>query len=202
MKTPIRFSTLRRPAGVLAVGSVAILSLLACAGSSAPVEPGASAIVDPGGKAATAGAMRQAVTLSLATSNGLPALVARARITNMGAQPIRLEFGACSLQLLAYRTADRSGSPAWNSDQRRSAAGSPYACPMYLAMRDLAPGASIEPGELALTAPLVEVLGDSLPDGRYYFAAQIRTNLSVATPIDAGAADLALERAGRRALRR
>lgn len=180
--------------------AIALLATIGCSSSSVPIEPlppfqGVSAILDPGGKAAGVGAMRQSVTLSLAVSEGRPAIAARGRVTNAGTQPLHLEYGACSLQLLAYRSPDRSGAPAWNSDQRKAwPGGASYGCALYLAMRDLSPGATMEPPEFVLSVPLVEVLGDSLPDGRYYFAAQLRMNLNVATLLDAGTADLALER--------
>lgn len=152
-------------------------------------------IIDAGGRATAIGSLLHAVTLALEKRDTTQRVVARGRITNAGTQTIRLEFGACSLQLLAYRNPNRSGTPVWNSDQRKFwNQGLGWACLLYRAVRDLARGATLEPAEFSLAVPLIEVLGDSLPDGRYWFSAQIRTNLSAAARVDAGAADLVLAR--------
>ena len=119
----------------------------------------------------------------------------RVTLTNAGTIPVKLEYGACSLQLLAYRTADRAGTPAWSSFLRQPWAGTSfYACPAYGAQATVAPGSDFSPHEFALSAPLIEMFGDSLPDGRYYFTA--RTQFSNAGPrdADAGVLDLALAR--------
>jgi hypothetical protein len=122
-------------------------------------------------------------------------LAARMTLTNRGALPAYLEFGACALRLLAWRTADRSGPPAWDSDRRQPWAGTyGWGCPMYLATRTVAPGADFSPGEFSLAVPLIEMLGDSLPDGRYWFSGQVRVNWAPSPTVDAGALDLALPR--------
>ena len=191
-----------RPIFTPSFWAVLAASMLAasCSESTRPDElsnhgADSAAVIDAGGRATAIGSLQHAVTLGIEKRDTTFRVVARGRITNAGTQTIRLEFGACALQLLAYRNPDRTGTPVWNSDRRKVwNQGFSWACPLYLAVRDLAPGATLEPGEFSLAVPLIEVLGDSLPDGRYWFSAQIRTNLSAAARVDAGVADLALAR--------
>lgn len=109
-------------------------------------------------------------------------ILAAVTLTNTADEPARIELpGGCTVLLRAYRDADRSGSPAW--DQARS-----VACTMQLLQLDLAPGDSTR-----FDAPAVrgdEILGDSLPDGRYYLSAVIRPDRQV-VELAAGFADLA-----------
>jgi hypothetical protein len=117
-------------------------------------------------------------------------------VTNRGATPAYLEFGACATRVLAWRTPDRTGPPAWDSD-RRQPWESPFrhGCLAYLATRTVAPGAELSPGEFSLVAPLGELLGDSLPDGRYWLTVQSRLDNVASPALDVGALDLALARA-------
>jgi hypothetical protein len=39
--------------------------------------------------------------------------------SNTNAAPVRLEYGACAVTLLAYRTPERAGKPVWSSDFRK-----------------------------------------------------------------------------------
>ena len=103
-------------------------------------------------------------------------LRAHVTITDTTSQPWRLEYGACALALFAYRTPTRTGPPAWNSTQRRTAGGLDYMCPLYLRVGILEAGETSSPRELNAAYPLTEILGDSLPNGRYYFTAHVRMN--------------------------
>jgi hypothetical protein len=117
-------------------------------------------------------------------------LNAHAALTNANAQPVRLEYGACAITLVAYRTPDRSGKPAWNSALRKPypPAACDYACPAYLAVGKVEPATTFSPGEFNPRIPVNEMLGDSLPAGRYYFRAIIemnrRTNVVIAGEAD------------------
>ena len=100
-------------------------------------------------------------------------LTARLTITNTNAESVRIEYGACSLQLLAYRSPSREGTPVWNSNARF---GGLIACPAYLAVGVVRPGETAFPREFNSAYAVREVLGDSLPSGRYYFKAHVRLN--------------------------
>jgi hypothetical protein len=128
-------------------------------------------------------------------------LHAASSVTNTTSRAIYLEYGACALSLHAYRSAARSGAPVWRSDRRapwerlgpRERRGG-YGCPAYLRARALAPGATLERREFQLRVPLIEILGDSLLDGRYYFSAIVRLNDGHTPEIPSGSATLALPR--------
>jgi len=118
-------------------------------------------------------------------------------VTNSGPRRVSLEFGACTLLLRAYRTPARTGRPVWYSERARPRwAGKDdfgYACPMYLAHRVLAPGESVSPKEFQARVPVPEILGDSLPEGRYSFTAQLGfagANRADTVRLPAGEADL------------
>lgn len=102
---------------------------------------------------------------------------------NTNDKPVHLEYGACSVDLLAFRTPQRTGTPAWNS----GALG--YACLAYLRTGTIAPGETQSPGEYNPTFPIATMLGDSLPSGRYYFKAAVRLNWR-SVSVDAGDAEV------------
>jgi hypothetical protein len=122
-------------------------------------------------------------------------LHATASITNTTSQPVYLEYGDCALSVRAYRTPDRTGEPAWRSEFRAPWDGyGGYDCLAYLATATVAPGATFQPREFQLTVPLIEILGDSLPDGQYYFSASLRLNFARTAEFPAGNMDLSLLR--------
>ena len=87
----------------------------------------------------------------------------------------------CEVFLRAYRTADRSGEPAW--DESRVAV-----CTLALQQITLAAGETIEFTGSTISAS--QILGDSLPAGRYYFSALVRPD-GQAVELEAGEAELA-----------
>lgn len=102
-------------------------------------------------------------------------------VTNAADHSMRLEYGdpARSSRLRAYRSPSRSGDPAWDSFRWRGF-GDAMARETVLA-----PGGT---HRWALTVPLHEFLGDSLPDGHYYFTAAAFFNGSTTGELDAGSA--------------
>ena len=125
------------------------------------------------------------------TGTNADTLRARITITNTTSRPVRLEYGACSVHLLAYRSPDRSGTPVWNSDVRRAPAGAVYACPAYLAVGVVKPGETVSPREFNVIHSVREMLGDSATSGRYYFKARVDLNWRV---IEVDAGDLEVRR--------
>ncbi len=96
------------------------------------------------------------------------------RVTNVGRRPVSVGYGACSATVLGWPDSLRLGPPAVTTAVERTVGGYGVGCPMYLAVRTLAPGQAIAAGdarELRLDAPLAEILTDSIPDGRYWLTA-------------------------------
>jgi hypothetical protein len=119
-----------------------------------------------------------------------------ATLTNTGALPAYIEYGACATRVVAYSTPDRSGPPKWDSNLRRPWHGTyGQGCPSYLVATTIQPGAVLAAREFSFNAPLIEMLADSLPDGRYYFSADIGfSNRPPMRGIPAGSLDLVLPR--------
>ncbi|MCU1292339.1 MAG: hypothetical protein JWP08_1189 [Bryobacterales bacterium] len=117
-------------------------------------------------------------------------LVTSVIVTNRTAAPIELQYGDRPLELRAYRSADTSGQPVWRSEL----SGPPFmkkgwqgVTSLMLYERILAPGQSIGAPAFGAKIPTYEILADSLPDGRYYFTAQLELNNQKFT-FDAGSA--------------
>lgn len=75
----------------------------------------------------------------------------------------------CHVAARAYRTAERSGPPPWDSNRiplLQICVGGHNKNPARL----IAPGDTLPTRLWALILPASAVLGDSLPPGRYYFA--------------------------------
>lgn len=114
---------------------------------------------------------------------GPPAVRTTARASNATAARVDVTFpDGCVVLIRAYRAPERGAPPAW--DQARA-----VACPEVLMEVPLAPG---QTREFHSTATAREILGDSLPDGRYYFTALIRPG---GQPIEVSAGSAELRRA-------
>jgi hypothetical protein len=112
---------------------------------------------------------------------------------NDGRRPVHVEYGACALRLRAFRTADRSGEPAWDSSRRPNPdprTGERALCPPHSAALTLAPGDSLAPKEFAASFPVAAILGDSLEGGRYYLSASVRINHHQLADASAGEREL------------
>jgi hypothetical protein len=153
-----------------------LVAALACA-ACAPAPPNDTA---PGGSGAAHGPLR--FEASTAVLRSFPAqLSTTVTATNTSGQAQTVEMpGGCTVLLRAYRTPARTGTPAW--DQQREAV-----CTQQLLIEEYAPGQS---RQYHGRATAVEILGDSLPNGRYYIAALLRP-AGGEVEVPAGEADLA-----------
>jgi hypothetical protein len=114
-------------------------------------------------------------------------------VRNAGGQPVHVEYGACAIRLRVYRAPDRAGEPVWDSFRRPNPdprTGEVRACPTHSAAQSLAPGDSLVPSEFSESIPVAAILGDSLADGDYYFAASIKMNHHFLEDVNAGKAEL------------
>lgn len=108
---------------------------------------------------------------------------AHVTVSNPTARRVWLEYGSCALRVRLYPSAKPTGSPVWDSARRE------ILCPAYLAGHELEPGASFSAPEFAVQVAVPEILGDSLPDGRYLVSASLMLNY-VTVELEAGTVDL------------
>ena len=123
-----------------------------------------------------------------------PTITTTAKLRNVRSEPALVHYGACNVSLAAYRTADRSGTPVWRSGASRPWEGtSSYGCILPLYERRLQPNEELSLG--AYSTPEIEVIGDSLPNGRYHFTATVMVSVAPnGISLPAGDFDLTLER--------
>ncbi|MHB0949021.1 MAG: hypothetical protein ACYC4J_08175 [Gemmatimonadaceae bacterium] len=69
-----------------------------------------------------------------------------------------------------------------------------YGCDLSALSADLAPGDTLASGAFRLEVPLIEIVGDSLPDGRFWFSAYVETNRTYRTRVAAGSLDIVVPR--------
>jgi hypothetical protein len=87
------------------------------------------------------------------------------RFHNTGTTTVKVVVNSCPFQFAAYRTESRVGAPAWSQTP---------VCTLQPIGVLLRPGAS---DSVSSSVSFREILGDSLPEGRYYFA--LRTTYKV-----------------------
>jgi ribosomal protein L11 len=144
------------------IGRIALtvgLGLAACA----PVDPAFPPLAVPSPVRVVDGVTYRAETHVMAERP--TQLHVQGTVTNTSAQERRVEFpDGCVVLLRAYRHVERTGTPSW--DQRRT-----IACTQAVQVARIAPGRS---ESYETTTGAREILGDSLPEGRYYFTAYYR----------------------------
>lgn len=146
--------------------SLAALAVAALAACSSATDPDDDSIL-PERLAVSGGD----VTYTAGTApSGDPAglLLTTVVVRASGPGSSRLEYGGCPVEVQFFRTPARSGTAAW-AQSRRGEVG----CIQPLYVNTLAPGDTLH---LTTGALPREVLGDSLPAGRYYATAVLRPN--------------------------
>jgi hypothetical protein len=133
---------------------------------------------DASGSVLTSGGFSFTINTSYADTARLrapllrPEIIARATIRNDRAGLATISFGACNVSLDAYDTPARGGTPVWRSSRSEPWEGTyGRACILPLYTVRLVPGAEASLG--SYSTRVIEILGDSLPDGHYYFTATI-----------------------------
>ena len=156
-----------------AASAVAALAVLATAASGCAA-PGAARETAPDGAVEGRSVATGGLVLAADAWAAGDTLRARLRLTNVSAQAVRVGYGACSAWLLGWADAQRARPPDLTTVVRRSAEGYAYGCPLYLATTTIAPGETLAADEFRVAAPLAEVLGDTVRDGRYWLRAELR----------------------------
>jgi hypothetical protein len=83
---------------------------------------------------------------------------------NTGTRTVRLNFGACNLNVSLYKTSNPAGVPAWRYDRRN------INCPAVATSVMLRPGDSF-PFELSV--PMYEIVAGGLSAGLYFVSAEL-----------------------------
>lgn len=161
-----------RRAGLIALPSLFIVAALGTACGQTPNQ--ASEVIVSGLRYAA-----EAKLVDVAPTR----LQAVVTLTNVTDKTIHVESGGCAFaRLLAFDNPARSGAPKWDSvDRHDPVTGTRYACPHILYQWEVVPGESLSPKELQLLIPSYEIVGHplvgrSLPDGPYYWLAQVQIN--------------------------
>ncbi|HKG91252.1 MAG TPA: hypothetical protein VKA84_05150 [Gemmatimonadaceae bacterium] len=164
----------------MAARAALAMGAVACSRNEAPsAVPSDSPALD-GSLTTTAGVTYSAETLVLESFPVQLRTIVTA--TNTGSEPVRLTSDGCEAFVVAHRAAGRAGPPTW--DQRKV-----WACTRILKVYDIGPGHSVK---LQTQLRATDILGDSLPSGRYYLSAIPGTDHSVTVR----AGDVQLDRPG------
>ena len=102
-------------------------------------------------------------------------LEVRVRAVNVGSAVRTLEFGNCSMNI-GVSSAGSAPGHKWELVTWASSHRPPIRCLDYQATRDLAPGDSVSPADYRRRLPVREILGDSLPAGRYRITTRVAAN--------------------------
>lgn len=103
-------------------------------------------------------------------------LVFGTTIANRGDSMVWFASIGCEGEARAYPTPERTGSPAWDTHPGGQECVEGHGIP-------LAPGDSLPAGATVVSAPVPEILGDSLPEGRYFFAVSSPTEIAPPPPV-------------------
>jgi len=168
---------MKRSSSVHAMGLIGLALLAGCNGSSDVVEPpaGSGAPVIVGGIEYTG--------QTLVMESFPVQLDTRVTMRNRSSARATVELASgCPVALLVYRDAART-QLVWDQSRGRM-------CTMQIQIVELAPG---ESQEQSTRASAYDILGDSLPDGRYYLTASVAVT-SGGVRVPAGSADLGVPR--------
>lgn len=113
--------------------------------------------------------------------------------TNTGrAATWTLSLGHCSMNIRVAMLPETTRE--WDYGRWRNALSPPAACPASLTTWRLPPGKSLSSGELERTVRVRDVLGDSLPPGRYRITALVAFDNQSSGDLAAGEVELRVPR--------
>jgi hypothetical protein len=111
--------------------------------------------------------------------------------TNSGSLTWTLELGPCSMNIYVA-TLPPAAPRQWDFERWRIAVNPKAACVGFRVTYPLPPGGSVASSELERIVKVRDVLGDSLPPGRYRVTTSVSFSNQPATEIAAGEVDLRL----------
>ncbi len=149
-----------------------LLALAAACGCGSPA--GGAACADGAPAVQGAGGLRYQADVRRV--EGAPdTLWVETSVTNWGDAAAELRWDAMALRVQAWRTPDRAGAPAWDTQREVDpATGRAVTYPSYARMDSLAPGVSIIHREWRRIVPVPAIRGDSLPAGLYHLGVTLR----------------------------
>jgi hypothetical protein len=167
---------------------------------------GVAACATTGRREATTHSMPGGLEISATTVakdlDTLRALQTRVTVTNSSDSTVIVSYGACPVSLRVYDNAQRVGPYSWDSAAlpSRDPSTGLYRgfCVSTAQESRLATGKSISPASFELTTPVGQIVGDSLPSGRYYLVARVRlsshplTEVAPDTVVDVPAGEVEL----------
>lgn len=109
--------------------------------------------------------------------------------TNRGSLTWTLELGPCSMNI-RVTSLDAVSTHEWDFERWRIAVNPKAACVGYRAPYVLAPGGSVASSELERVVRMRDVLGDSLPAGRYRVTATVSFSNQPPTEVPVGEVEL------------
>jgi hypothetical protein len=115
------------------------------------------------------------------------------QLRNRSAQAREVEYGSCAMRILLHPDPTRSGRPAWNSREQLVRLGNEWTrvvCTAILNSARLQPGETYSDPSWRTAVRADEILGDSLPTGRYYVTAVLILRGADTVRIPAGAVEL------------
>jgi hypothetical protein len=109
--------------------------------------------------------------------------------TNSGSLTWTLELGPCSMNI-RVTSLDAAATHEWQLERWRIAVNPKAACVGYRAPYVLAPGGTVASSELERVVRMRDVLGDSLPAGRYRVTATVSFSNQPPTEVPVGEVEL------------
>jgi hypothetical protein len=122
-------------------------------------------------------------TTTVVVRDGVEYLRTEVTVTNVDSRPVPLKWQGCRLHLELYSVATRVGTPAWRSAAVDSCSTAQFA-------QNVQPGTTYIPNPVVYERRVSAILGDSLPDGEYFFLAVMPFTNRAALEIPAGSAGL------------
>lgn len=109
--------------------------------------------------------------------------------TNSGSLTWTLELGPCSMNI-RVTSLGTAATHEWDFERWRIAVNPKAACVGYRAPYVLAPGGTVASSELERVVRMRDVLGDSLPGGRYRVTATVSFSNQPPTEVPVGEVEL------------
>lgn len=154
-------------------GRAALVAILSCGALGCATGGGKEVALHP-----TLNGLELSATSVPSDVDSSRVLQTRVTITNASDSTVVISYGACPVSLRVYHNAERAEPYSWDSAALPNPDPSTGLyrgfCVSTAQESRLAPGESISPAPFDVATPVGQILGDSLPSGRYYLVARVR----------------------------